>query len=127
MPSDKTTIKEYSLEHVIKKILKVYGYKIKYMNKISNVKNSSFPVVISNKNLEGQKNYEEFYDNKNDKVIYDKDKKTMKIDLKNDQVISKLIKEIQLKKNKDEIVKLIQKKIQNFKPQKNSIKVSHIL
>ena len=50
------------------------------------------------KNLEGQKNYEEFYDNKNDKVIYDKDKKTMKIDLKNDQVISKLIKEIQLKK-----------------------------
>ena len=55
MPSDKTTIKEYSLEHVIKKILKVYGYKIKYMNKISNVKNSSFPVVISNKNLEGQK------------------------------------------------------------------------
>ena len=51
----------------------------------------------------------------------------MKIDLKNDQVISKLIKEIQLKKNKDEIVKLIQKKIQNFKPQKNSIKVSHIL
>ncbi len=127
MPSDKTTIKEYSLEHIIKKILKVYGYKIKYTNKITNVKNSSFPVVISKKNLEGQKNYEEFYDNKNDKVIYDKDKKTMKIDLKNDQVISKLIKEIQLKKNKDEIVKLIQKKIQNFKPQKNSIKVSHIL
>ena len=77
MPSDKTTIKEYSLEHIIKKILKVYGYKIKYTNKISNVKNSSFLVVISKKNLEGQKNYEEFYDNKNDKVIYDKDKKTI--------------------------------------------------
>ena len=91
------------------------------------MKNSSFPVVISKKNLEGQKNHEEFYDNKNDKVIYDKDKQTMKIDLKNDQVISKLIKEIQFKKNKDEIIKLIQKKIQNFKPKKNSIKVSHIL
>ena len=53
MPSDKTTIKEYSLEHIIKKILKVYGYKIKYMNKITNVKNSSFPVVISNKKPRG--------------------------------------------------------------------------
>ena len=64
------------------------------------MKNSSFPVVISKKNLEGQKNHEEFYDNKNDKVIYDKDKQTMKIDLKNDQVISKLIKEIQFKKQR---------------------------
>ena len=35
MPSDKTTIKEYSLEDVIKKILKVYGYKVKYTNKIT--------------------------------------------------------------------------------------------
>ena len=60
------------------------------------MKNSSFHCYFKEK-PRGQKNYEEFYDNKNDKVIYDKDK-TMKIDLKNDQVISKLIKEIQLKK-----------------------------
>ena len=48
--------------------------------------------------------------------------KTMKIDLKNDQVISKLIKEIQLKKNKDEIVKLIQKRFKILNPQKTQLK-----
>ncbi len=127
MPSDKITVKEYSLKYIIEKILKLYGYKIKYTKKFSNVKSSLFPVVISKKNLEGQKNYEEFYEKKKDRVIYDKDKQTMKIDLKNNQDILKLIKEIQFKKNKNEIIKLIQKKIQNFKPQKNSIKVSHIL
>ncbi len=127
MPSDKITVKEYSLKYIIEKILKLYGYKIKYTKKLSKVKNSQFPVVISKKNLEGQKNYEEFYEKKKDRVIYDEDKQTMKIDLKSNQDILKLIKEIQFKKNKNEIIRLIQKKIQTFKPQKNSIKVSHIL
>ncbi len=127
MPSDKILKNEYSLEHIVKKILNMYGFKIKYSKNMSKISGKYFPVICSNKNLEDQKNYEEFYDNNLNKVEYDTDLQTMKIDLKNNINIENIIKQLQFKKNKIEIIKLIQSKIKNFKPKKNSIKVSRIL
>jgi FlaA1/EpsC-like NDP-sugar epimerase len=127
MPSDKVMNKEYKLSFIVKKLLNIYGYKIRYCNKILSIKGNTFPVVISNKDLEGQKDYEEFYDKKLNKVIYDKDKQTMKIDLVDNINVDSMIKKLSQLRSKDEIIKLIQKKIKNFKPNKNTIKVSHLI
>ena len=127
MPSDKTKINEYKLSFLIKKLLQLYGYKIKYSKKIMKVKRILFPVVVYEKNLEGQKNYEEFYDKNKHYVEYDKDRQTMKINLLNkfkvDTVIQKLLK----LKSKQEFIRLIQKRDKNFKPKKNTIKVSELI
>ena len=127
MPSDKTKINEYKLSFLIKKLLQLYGYKIKYSKKIMKVKRILFPVVVYKKNLEGQKNYEEFYDKNKHYVEYDKDRQTMKINLSNkfkvDTVIQKLLK----LKSKQEFIRLIQKRDKNFKPKKNTIKVSELI
>ena len=127
MPSNKVLNQEYSLSFIIEKILNLYGFKIKYSKKISKVKGGVFPVIISNYEIEGQKGYEEFFDKKKDKVNYDKDKKTMKINLNNNIDVSKLISNLQIKKTKADIIKLIRTKIKTFKQQKKSIKVSHLV
>ena len=127
MPSNKLLNKDFTLAFLAKKIASVYGYKLKYTNKFTKIKNRVYPVIISNKNLVGQKNYEEFFDKKNDTIIYDKDLKTMKIKLNSKINVSSIIKDIQHKKNKLEIIKLIKKKIKTFNPQKKSIKVSHLI
>jgi hypothetical protein len=127
MPSDKVMNKEYKLSFIVKKLLNIYGYKIKYSDKILSIKGNLFPVVISNKDLEGQKDYEEFYDKKLNKVIYDKDKQTMKIDLVDNINVDSMTKKLSQLRSKSEIIKLIQKKIKNFKPNKNTIKVSHLI
>ena len=127
MPSDKIMNKEFTLSFIINKILNVYGYKSKYSNKILSVKKKIFPVVVSRKNLEGQKNYEEFYDQRLSKIKYDKDKQTMKIDLINNLNVSYLINKILKLKSKSSIIKIIQKKIKTFKPNTKTIKVSHLI
>ena len=127
MPSDKIMNKEYKLSFIIKKLLNLYGYKIKYSNKILSIKRNIFPVVVSRKDLEGQKDYEEFYDKNLNKVIYDKDKQTMKIDLIDNINVDSMTKKLPQLKSKNEIIKLIQKKIKKFKPNKHTIKVSHLI
>ena len=127
MPSDRILNKEYKLSSLVKKLLFIYGYKIKYSKRILSVKKSFFPVVIINDNLEGQKNYEEFYNKNRDQVTYDKDNQTMKIELINNIDVDLIVKKIQKQKTKNEIIKLIQKKIKTFIPKKNSIKVSHLI
>ena len=127
MPSDRILNKEYKLSSLVKKLLFIYGYKIKYSKKVLSVKKSFFPVVITDDNLEGQKNYEEFYNKNIDQVTYDKDNQTMKIELINNIDVDLIVKKIQKQKTKNEIIKLIQKKIKTFIPKKNSIKVSHLV
>lgn len=127
MPSDRILNKEYSLSTLVKKILDLYGYKIKYSKKFLSVKKSSFPVIAIDNNLEGQKNYEEFYNRGVDQVTYDNDNQTMKIDLVNRMDVNLINKKIQKLKTKNEIIKLIQRKIKTFTPKKNSIKVSHLI
>ena len=127
MPSNKVLNKEYTLSSIIKNILNLYEFKIKYSKKISRVKGNIFPVVISNYEIEGQKNYEEFFDKKKDKVNYDKDKQTMKINFTNNIDVSKLVTNLQFKKTKTDIIKLIRTKIKTFKQQKKSVKVSHLV
>ena len=127
MPSDRILNEEYKLSSLVKKLLYIYGYKIKYSKRILSVKKSFFPVVIINDNLEGQKNYEEFYNKNRDQVTYDKDNQTMKIELINNIDVDLIVKKIQKQKTKNEIIKLIQKKIKSFIPKKNSIKVSHLI
>ena len=127
MPSDRILNKEYKLSSLVKKLLYIYGYKIKYSKRVLSVKKSFFPVVIINDNLEGQKNYEEFYNKNRDQVTYDKDNQTMKIELINNIDVDLIVKKIQKQKTKNEIIKLIQKKIKTFIPKKNSIKVSHLI
>jgi len=127
MPSDRILNEEYKLSSLVKKLLYIYGYKIKYSKRILSVKKSFFPVVIINDNLEGQKNYEEFYNKNRDQVTYDKDNQTMKIELINNIDVDLIVKKIQKQKTKNEIIKLIQKKIKTFIPKKNSIKVSHLI
>jgi len=127
MPSDRILNKEYSLSSLVKKLLNLYGYKIKYSKKFLSVKKTSFPVVAIDNNLEGQKNYEEFYNRGVDQVTYDNDNQTMKIDLVNRMDVNLINKKIQKLKTKNEIIKLIQRKIKTFTPKKNSIKVSHLI
>ena len=127
MPSDRIMNKEYNLSYIIKKLLNIYGYKIKHSNKVLSVKKDIFPVVVSKKNLEGQKNYEEFYDRKLNKVIYDKDQQTMKIDLIDNMNVDLIVNKLLKLKSKNNIIKLIQKKIKSFKPNKKTIKVSHLI
>ena len=127
MPSDKILNKEYSLSSLVKKLLDIYGYKIKYSKKVLSVKRSSFPVVVIDNNLEGQKNYEEFYNRDIDQVTYDNDNQTMKIDLVSRMDTNLIVKKIQKQKTKKEIIKLIRRKIKTFIPKKNSIKVSHLV
>ena len=127
MPSDRILNKEYKLSSLVKKLLYIYGYKIKYSKKILSVKKSLFPVVIIDDNLEGQKNYEEFYNKNIDQVTYDKDNQTMKIELINNIDVDLMVKKIQKQKTKNQIIKLIQKKIKTFIPKKKSIKVSHLV
>ncbi len=127
MPSDKIMNKEFTLSFIINKLLNIYGYKSKYSNKILSVKKKIFPVVVSRKNLEGQKNYEEFYNPKLSKIKYDMDKQTMKIDLINNLNINHLINKILKLKSKNSITKIIQKRIKTFKPNTKTIKVSHLI
>ena len=114
MPSDRILNEEYKLSSLVKKLLYIYGYKIKYSKRILSVKKSFFPVVIINDNLEGQKNYEEFYNKNRDQVTYDKDNQTMKIELINNIDVDLIVKKIQKQKTKNEIIKLIQKKNKNL-------------
>ena len=127
MPSDRILNKEYKLSSLVKKLLYIYGYKIKYSKKVLSVKKSFFPVVIIDDNLEGQKNYEEFYNKNIDQVTYDKDNQTMKIELINNIDVDLIVKKIQKQKTKNQIIKLIQKKIKTFIPKKKSVKVSHLV
>ena len=127
MPSDKIKINEYKLSFLIKKLLQLYGYKIKYLKKVMAVKRNLFPVVVYEKNLEGQKNYEEFYDKNKNYVEYDRDCQTMKINLTNKYKVNTIIQKLLKLKSKQEIIRLIQKKDRNFKPKKNTIKVSELI
>jgi len=127
MPSDKIKIDEYKLSFLIKKLLQLYGYKIKYLKKVMAVKRNLFPVVVYEKNLEGQKNYEEFYDKNKNYVEYDRDCQTMKINLTNKYKVNTIIQKLLKLKSKQEIIRLIQKKDRNFKPKKNTIKVSELI
>ena len=127
MPSDKVMIEEYQLSFLIKKLLKLYGYKIKYSKKILKVQKNLFPVVVNEKNLEGQKNYEEFYDKSKYHVEYDKDYQTMKINLFNKYQVDTVIKKLLKLKSKQKIIKLIQEKIKDFKPKQNTIRVSELI
>jgi len=127
MPSDKLMNKEYKLSFLVKKLLHLYGYKIKYSKKKLLIKNNLFPVIPSNENLEGQKNYEEFYNKRLDKVIYDNDLQTMKVNLSHKIKVNGIIKKLLMLKSKNKITKLIQKKINTFKPKKKTIKVSHLI
>ena len=127
MPSDKLMNKEYRLSLIVKKLLDIYGYRIKYSKKLLPIKKNIFPVVVSKKDLEGQKNYEEFYDKKLNKIIYDQDGQTMKIDLTSNINVDYMINRLSQLKSKNDIIKLIQKKAKTFKPNKNTIKVSHLI
>ena len=127
MPSDKIMNKEYKLSFLIKKLLYFYGYKIKFTKKVLPISKTLFPVVTSSQNLEGQKNYEEFYDKSLDKIAYDEDKSTMKINLSNNIKVNEIIQNLLKQKSKEKIIKLVQKKIVSFKPNKKTIKVSHLI
>jgi hypothetical protein len=128
MPSDKIKIDEYKLSFLVKKLLQLYGYKIKYSKKVMAVKKNLFPVVVYEKNLEGQKNYEEFYD-KSKHITWNmiEDCQTMKINLTNKYKTNTIIQKLLKLKSKQEIIRLIQKKDRNFKPKKNTIKVSELI
>lgn len=127
MPSDKIINREYELSYLVKRLLALYGFKIKYTKKISSIKNNLFPVVVYSKNIEGQKNYEEFYDKNKFNVEYDNDFKTMKIDLINRLKVDDLIKKIIKQKTKKMITKIVRQKIKNFNPKYLTVKVSELV
>lgn len=127
MPSDKIITKEFKLSSLVKELLKLYGYKIKYSQKILFIRNKLFPVVVYKKNLEGQKNYEVFYDKNKFNVKYDLDNKTMKIDLANQLKIESIVRKLLELKSKQQIINLVKKKVKKFNPLKKTIKVSKII
>ena len=127
IPSAKLIKKNIKLEVLVKQILNIYGYKIHFTNKILRVNSKYFPVIPNHNNLEGQKNFEEFFDNKEEKPIEDNKDSVTLINLKKKKNTSSIMKKIINVDSKDEIVKYLKKEISSFTTKKKFKIVSQII
>jgi len=115
------------LEVLVKEILNIYGYKILFTNKILKVKSKYFPVIPNHNDLEGQKNFEEFFDHKAENPIGDITDSVTAIMLKKTKNTSSIMKKIINLNSKDEIIKYLKKEISSFSTKKKFKIVSQII
>ena len=127
IPSAKLIKKNIKLELLVKEILNIYGYKIHFTNKILSVNSKYFPVIPNHNNLEGQKNFEEFFDHKIEKPIDDNKDSVTSIILNNKKNTSSIMKKIINVNSKDEIIKYLKKEIFSFTTKKKFKIVSQII
>ena len=127
IPSAKLIKKDIKLEVLVKEILNIYGYKIIFTNKILKVKSKYFPVIPNHNNLEGQKNFEEFFDHKAEKPIGDTKDSVTAIMLKKTKNTSSIMNKLINLNSKDEITKYLKKEISSFSTKKKFKIVSQII
>jgi len=122
--------KEYLIKDIVTKILKLNNYNPDYKDKIKdkNIKiNKNYPILLTSPNTNGQKYYEEFYDN-SEKLFNDKEDETIsKINLPTSNNINKILNNI-LNLNSINMMKgFLVKNFKSYKPPRNVIKVSQNL
>ena len=127
MPSATLIKKDIKLETLVKEILKIYGYKIHFTNKVLPVSSKNFPVIPNHSNLEGQKNSEEFFDRKNENPIDDGKDSVISIALNRKKNTSSIMKKIVNVDSKDKIIKYLKKEISSFTTKKKFEIVSQII
>ena len=127
IPSAKLIKKNIKLEMLVKEILNIYGYKIHFTNKILKVNSKNFPVIPNYNNLEGQKNFEEFFDNKNEELIENNKDSVVSITLQKKKNTSSIMKKLVNLNSKDKIIKYLKKEISSFTTKKKFKIVSQII
>ena len=127
IPSAKLIKENIKLETLVKEILNIYDYKIQFTNKILSVNSKYFPVIPNHNNLEGQKNFEEFFDNKNEKPIEDNKDTVTSITLKKKKNTTSIMKKLTKLNSKYEIIKYLKKEILSFAPKKKFKIISQII
>ena len=127
VPSAKLIKKNIKLEMLVKEILNIYGYKIHFTNKILKVNSKNFPVIPNYNNLEGQKNFEEFFDNKNEELIENNKDSVVSITLQKKKNTSSIMKKLVNLNSKDKIIKYLKKEISSFTTKKKFKIVSQII
>ncbi len=127
IPSAKLMNKDIKLETLVRKILNIYGYDIKLTNKVSKVKSKYFPVIPNRTNLEGQKNFEEFFDYKIETPFEENKDSVASVTLKKKKNISSIISKLLNLNSKAKIIKYLTKEISSFTSKKKFKIVSHII
>jgi len=127
IPSAKLIKENIKLETLVKEILNIYDYKIHFTNKILSVNSKYFPVIPNHNNLEGQKNFEEFFDNKNEKPIEDNKDSVTSITLKKKKNTTNIMMKLAKLNSKYEIIKYLKKEILSFAPKKKFKIISQII
>jgi len=122
--------KEYSIQSLTVKILKLNKYNPIFFNKIKN-KNikieKNYPVLLTMPNNHGQKYYEKFYEN-SEKVFTNKMDRTISmVNLPVANNIDKVIDDLLKIKNIKKIKFFLMKNFKSYKPPSNVIKVSQSL
>ena len=127
IPSSKSINKNIKLEKLVKQILKIYNYKIKFTNKILKVKSKYFPVIPNHNNLEGQKDFEEFFDKKTEKPVENTNDSVAKIKLTKKKNANITIKKLININSKNRIIKHLKSEISSFSTKKKFKIVSQII
>ena len=127
MPSSKLIKKDIKLEKLVTEILKIYSYKIYFTNKVLPVRSKYFPVIPNHNNLQGQKDFEEFFDHKNEKISDDGNDSVISIALIKKKNTSSIMKKIVNIDSKDEIIKYLKKEISSFTTKEKFEIVSQII
>ena len=130
VPNENFLRKEYSIQSLTVKILKLNKYNPIFFNKIKN-KNikieKNYPVLLTMPNNHGQKYYEKFYEN-SEKVFTNKMDRTISmVNLPVANNIDKVIDDLLKIKNIKKIKIFLMKNFKSYKPPRNVIKVSQSL
>ena len=127
IPSSKLIKKNIKLEGLVKQILKIYGYEIKFTNKILKVKSKYFPVIPNHNDLEGQKNFEEFFDYESEKLFENSNDSVTTIKLIKKKNTSIILNKLININSKDKIIEYLKNEISSFSTKKKFKIVSHII
>jgi len=133
IPNKKFLSKEYLIKDIVVKILKIDKYKPYFLNTINahknkNIKiNKSYPVHLTEPNTDGQKLYEEFYEN-SEKVYPDKKDKTIsKVMLPISGDVNKIVNNVLKFGDINKIKSYLTKNFKSYKSPKDIIQISKYL
>lgn len=130
MPNNNFLNKEYLIKDLVTKILKLNKYNPYFLNKIKskNIKiNKNYPILLTKPNTDGQKYYEEFYENSEKLYFDEKDKTISKVNLPVSNNIDKTLNNILKLNNINKIKNFLIKNFKSYKPPRNVKKISQNL
>ena len=129
IPNNKKILKIENLKNKIIQLIKYFGYRVKFVNFINKnlIKNNYFSVILTNREIVGQKKFE-IFSSHDEKVIKDlEDSSINKIVLKKNIKEKLLQKKLLKTKNLKLLKKEIKKIYKNFKLKNNKLKISKII